>query len=308
MIYVFGLADGLQSFRNYLALHRDPRAGVPIYTNITVIPYRDILSRDRARFNDGTYIFTDIPCLRGGQIEKLHFVIRRIQGSALKARILNQPLTYKSRYELLRFLHDRAINDHNVYRVSEHRRPSRWPVFVRHELGHWCSPLIQDQRELEQFMGTMTARGIWSGDKIVVEFTDYRSSDGLYRKYGAFRIGSRVVCDHICIGPNWYLRDFEDMPDMQTDPVLIAEELEYVRSNRCATEALEIFEIAGIQYGRLDFGIVDGRLQVWEINSAPELLKLRYFREDLRLKRPQACLLSERLYEAFAALDAAGPD
>jgi hypothetical protein len=32
------------------------------------------------------------------------------------------------------------------------------------------------------------------------------------------------------------------------------------------------FDIAGLEYGRADFGLVGGRVQVYEINSNPEIL------------------------------------
>jgi len=47
---------------------------------------------------------------------------------------------------------------------------------------------------------------------------------------------------------------------------LVLEEHDYVFNNPHAIQLAEIFEIAGIDYGRIDYSIKDGRIQTWEIN------------------------------------------
>jgi hypothetical protein len=49
---------------------------------------------------------------------------------------------------------------------------------------------------------------------------------------------------------------------------------------------LRIFDRAGITYGRIDYGLLSGRIQVWEINTNPMVIQERqkYAAEKLALK------------------------
>jgi hypothetical protein len=57
-------------------------------------------------------------------------------------------------------------------------------------------------------------------------------------------------------------------PD-ETASALLDEELEYVKSNPHADVLRDVFRRARIEYGRMDYALLDGRVQVWEINSNP---------------------------------------
>jgi hypothetical protein len=59
------------------------------------------------------------------------------------------------------------------------------------------------------------------------------------------------------------------------DPHLLEEEERFIRNmpGQIAEQAQKIFELAGTNYGRLDFGLIDGRVQPWEINLNPMLAK-----------------------------------
>ena len=57
-------------------------------------------------------------------------------------------------------------------------------------------------------------------------------------------------------------------------PELYDEEYEFVSTNPFAEALRPVFEIAGVDYGRVDFGLVGGRPQIYEINTNPDI-KLR---------------------------------
>jgi len=59
--------------------------------------------------------------------------------------------------------------------------------------------------------------------------------------------------------------------DIATDETL-REELEYLDTFPQTDHVREVFRVAGIDFGRIDFGMKDGRPQVWEINTNPHLL------------------------------------
>ena len=50
-----------------------------------------------------------------------------------------------------------------------------------------------------------------------------------------------------------------------------------MQTNPHEAELRAIFKLARIDYGRIDYGIKDGQIQVWEINTNPMLLKLAMF-------------------------------
>jgi hypothetical protein len=107
----------------------------------------------------------------------------------------------------------------------------------------------------------------------------------------------------VYIGPDWHIRSIKGVPDMLAHPELVAEDFRYVRSNPHAAQIMDIFKRCDIEYGRIDYGLANGRLQVWEINSAPVLLLPDDFADDKAVLRPKFNLLAGRLYDAFAELD-----
>jgi hypothetical protein len=45
---------------------------------------------------------------------------------------------------------------------------------------------------------------------------------------------------------------------------------QYFLANPHKDQLMPYFEIAGIEYGRADFGVMDGEIQMWEINDNPQ--------------------------------------
>jgi len=52
---------------------------------------------------------------------------------------------------------------------------------------------------------------------------------------------------------------------------VVVEELEYVTTNPHQKQLSEIFELAQVEYGRIDYAMKDGRVQTWEINLNPTI-------------------------------------
>ena len=49
------------------------------------------------------------------------------------------------------------------------------------------------------------------------------------------------------------------------------EEREFLEKNEHADEIKMIFELAKVEYGRIDYALLNGKLQVWEINTNPTI-------------------------------------
>jgi hypothetical protein len=214
------------------------------------------------------YVLTDIDRLDRRETETARALRRRLAADPDTADVLNHPRRSMRRFELLDTLNRRGINRFAVYRADEDPRPRSWPVFVRGEGEHGGqSPLLGSPAELERHLAALASRRGGLAGKVVIEFFDAAGEDGVIRKYGAFRVGGRILARQIHFSRRWVVR----FPDIR-EPATAAEELAYVESNPHRRELAEIFSLARIDYGRCDYSVVGGRIQVWEINTNPMIL------------------------------------
>jgi hypothetical protein len=80
-------------------------------------------------------------------------------------------------------------------------------------------------------------------------------------------------------------------------------EQKFVLENWHADELRRVFAIAGIEYGRADFGIVAGRIQIYEINTNPDISADPGSQNPTR--RATLAIATRKLCESLAALDEA---
>lgn len=214
------------------------------------------------------YIFADLERLSAPETASAAALWRNLSERPDTLGLLNHPLSSVRRFALLERLHDAGINPFAVYRASEDAEPRSWPVFVRPEDDHGGhSPLVHDPDELAREIARQKAeRGSLDG-LMVVEFCDTVDEWGYYRKYAAFRVGKTILARQLHFSHDWVLR-FPDVREART----VSLERDYVEDNLHAAELAEIFELARIEYGRIDYTLKDGRIVVWEINTNPMIL------------------------------------
>ena len=122
----------------------------------------------------------------------------------------------------------------------------------------------------------------------VAPFADYRSKDGLWRKYRIIFVDGRPYPFHLAIHDDWRIWYYN--AKMEADPRKRAEEARFVEdiSSAFPAEAMAalhaIAERVGLDYFGLDCGLMpDGRLVVFEVETgmivhdwdAPELFPYR---------------------------------
>ena len=247
---------------------------------LTILPYLErwagsfrshvaVVSYDRlfraTRLPLCAHVFTDIERLCAADLERAAKIFEALRGAAADLPLLNHPLRVRRRYELLRTLHDVGINDFNVYRLSEARRPRRFPVFLRSENDH-AGPetgLIASQHDLDAAVDALVKAGKSRETRIAVEYSAEPGRDGLFRKYAAFCIEGEVIPRHVMFSEGWLVKAATKTVSADTE----REQLAYIDENPHAEWVRSIFERARVDYGRIDYGIVGGRLQVFEINS-----------------------------------------
>ena len=244
--------------------------GGPLREHLVVVPYERL--RQAAPFADGVYIFAGVDRLTGAMQRlalEFHEALKE-RGDAV--RVLNHPQRTARRFELLQVLHASGQNDFRAYRVVEQRSPARFPVFLRLENAHTANltPLLHNQAQLDQHISRVEAEiradGYPPEELMMVEFLDTSDGSGVFKKYGTYILGDRVLPRYISFDTAWVVK----RPHI-VDERKLAEEEEYVRGNPHREELLAIATGANIQFGRFDYTVFEGRLQVWEINTNPAL-------------------------------------
>src|SRR3546814_9049743 len=228
---------------------------------------------------------------------------RKLSSQDSSLRLLNHPLRACRRYELLRQLHQQGTNDFNVYRVAERRRPKRFPVFLRIENDHdgAITGLIHSQEELDRAIARQVAEHVSRDTLLITEFCDTQDDRGLYRKYSAFNVGGRIIPRHLHFSRSWQVKRC-DLIDDRT----LALEMTYLRDNPHRHQLAKIFREAGIDYGRIDYTLANGRIQVFEINTNPMSLD---YSDTLQPRRnAMQTFFAEQFQKTLRALDDTGPN
>lgn len=230
----------------------------------------------------GNYVFTDLDRLTGYEIDAATEIAMAIRAADQNALISNWPNRVLGRYALLRRLYEAGLNSFEVWRLDEARSPRAYPVFIRREqdaLGPE-SPLLENETEYRAAVDSLQKSGKGLSGRIVVQLRQKPDADGIYRKYGAMCFRGRVVPQHLFMSRNWVLKS----STFELSPAMIAEEERYVFENPHADEVRRIFELAETDFGRVDYAVVDGRIEVFEINTNPTFPRMR-LEYDARVRR-----------------------
>jgi len=214
---------------------------------VRILPYE----RCYGSFERGTFIFGDVERLSPRMTRRASGIWAKLRNTG--CRPLTHPARSLRRYDLQKALR----NDFRVFRPHEVPSDLRYPVFLRGENDHNGprTQLIADEA------GYLAARQRFPR-KLVVEFLDTRDAEGVFRKYSAIRVGDTIIARHVFFSRSWVQKG----PDLLDEP-LLQEEADYCEKNPHAAELRRIFDLAGVEYGRIDYTVWRGRLQVWEINT-----------------------------------------
>jgi hypothetical protein len=192
------------------------------------------------------------------------------------------------------------VNDFNAYRLDEGLRPARYPVFLRRASGHGrpSSALLGDWEAARRAIDAALESGIPESSLLLVEYAAEPVRPGVFRKLAVSRIGRRLVPQACVHDDRWLVKYGKLGP---ATPELYADEHRLLRENPFAETLERAFEIAGIDYGRADFGLVGGRVQVYEINTNPTLKPGRSHPDSQRTESLR--FVWERHLEALRELD-----
>ena len=140
----------------------------------------------------------------------------------------------------------------------------RWPVLLRPVGTHGSKGLTKiDSAQQIRALGTIPA------DVLVCDFVDFRSGDGLYRKYRMIWADGRIFRRHVIAALDWNVTG-NSRVDMVARPATIAAEKNFLASAGDALDdrVAELFRIVGLDFGVIDFAVLDsGDIVVFELNG-----------------------------------------
>ena len=237
-------------------------------SRISLLPYDKLFKMKSLPV--GSYIFADLERLNREYTEKAAIIWNTLaeHRNQYGFELLNNPIMSMRRYELLRNLNAQGINDFNVYRLTDVDKVKRLPVFIRDEDEHSGSatPLLYSDSELQAAIDSFAKDGKSRDNKIIVEFIDVSDSQGIYHWYGAHRVGPQIFPVFQHFSASWVTKD---SANLLTNSGLDELHRHYVETNPHETILRSIFDIARIEYGRIDYAMLNGRIQVFEINTNP---------------------------------------
>jgi hypothetical protein len=232
--------------------------------DIAVRSYDELFQAEK--LPEATYVFTDFDRLGFWELELAADAYRAIAAAGF--RVLNDPARVRQRFSLLTALKAAGLNRFNVWRVEDGAWPDRYPVFLRLQSAHRdvLSDLLMTRDALAQAIEGQIILGRPRKDLMIVEYCAEPVRDQMFRKMSVYRVGDRIVPTTSAHDRTWAFRDGELGVAGQADY-----EWEYraVVENRYGKALRKAFEIADIEYGRADFGLVDGDPQIYEINTNP---------------------------------------
>lgn len=255
----------------------------------------------------GTWIFTDHERLSGFEIALAAKVANKLEQGG--SRVLNHPAHVRGRYDLLRALNAAGINRFSAWRCESEPKPRSFPVFIRNEFDHLSSDLdlIPDQQALDARLARMRREGFPLAGKLVIEYAGQEIAPGVWQRFATYRAGPRMIAHHNVVDFQWVAKDVKDTKRLLSHPMLpafVENERRFVTENLYEDVLRQAFDLAGIDYGRADFSLVDGRPQIFEINTNPAHGSHRViYRETFPARVATQRLAEERLYEALRAVD-----
>jgi tetratricopeptide (TPR) repeat protein len=110
-------------------------------------------------------------------------------------------------------------------------------------------------------------------DRYLIEYVDYRSSDGHFRKYRFIFVGNQILPYHLAIGNDWKLHhdstDMANQPWMQREEELFLNDPATVFGSGHYRALREIQQRVGLDYFGIDCGLdAAGNLVVFEVNAS----------------------------------------
>jgi hypothetical protein len=234
-----------------------------------ILPYQ-CLAR-QSDFPAGSYVFSDL--------ERLNVYYRKFASEAADwlahqrgTQVLNRPKRYLDRID---FLKEMAKSGRCDYRFLcgdqiHHFEKLRLPIFLRYAHEHQnLTGLLRSREDARTAIKKAWAQAplLWRGKLMAVEFRDTSDGTGIFRKYSAMRVGESLIPRHVLFSTNWIVKK----PDL-IDADRVAEEEHFLDRFPERDQIMHLFKMAHVDYGRIDYAMINGCIVPWEINTNPMIV------------------------------------
>ncbi len=264
MIVVVAPTQETWEIEEYLQQH-----GSPLRSRLRILTYDEIAARQELPL--GTYVFVAIDQLLPTEKQIAKRCCDSLREADPHLTIINHPSEVLLRFPFLEACFEQNRNSFRVYRAAGFSQCNRFPVFLRRDLDHCgnVSGLLYNPADLARAIAEKVLRGFRLRDLIVVEYCDTMDAAGIFRKYSAFIVGNAILPNSLTHNRDWITKSHGRLIDEAT----VREELDYLTSDPHADWLRETFALSRINYGRIDYGLINGRPQVWEINTNPTIAR-----------------------------------
>lgn len=296
MIYCCVTSKHGYTFRGFFKLW-----GRSLRENVCVLPYEKIpLTR---RLPNGVYVFTDFERLLEPELAFVKRLYYRLSLDPDRYTVINNPSLWLNRFDLLQRLFSLGVNTFRVYRANEIEPDLRFPIFLRRDNDHAgsLSKLLYSFEELEHTLQHLSRENRLMRNRLmIVEYSNTEDLQGVFRKYSVMNIYDNLIPRHVLFSTKWVTK----CPDI-TNEAFAQEENQFVEEFPHQEQVKDIFRLAGVEYGRIDYGMKDGKLQVWEINTNPIIVPAQSKISEERLASQRKSV--EQILRAFKALESNSP-
>ncbi|MBT0959241.1 hypothetical protein IV417_17775 [Alphaproteobacteria bacterium KMM 3653] len=268
--------------------------------DLTIWSYDNLL--DAVRLPKAVYILSDFDRLHPWLWEVLGRYVDLIRAGG--GKVLNDPRLFRPRHALIRTLKAEGINDYTCALPALGEWPERYPVFLRTLTAHRGvgSDLLEDRAAAEAALDTALKAGHAIADLLFIEFAaePIEGARGpVYHKLSNYKIGEAVVPTNGVFQDVWeakygtvgagsdesYARERAEMADDPNGPLVA-----------------RVFEIARVDFGRVDYGFYKGRPQIYEINTNPMMHAVSRKAHPNADREEAIRIMRENVMTAFLAL------
>ena len=236
--------------------------------------HAEVLDYERAvhrrRLPAGAAIFTDFERLAPPWLEIAGVLRGRV--AATGAPVLNDPARFLPRAALIRKLFREGVNGYTCWLPVLGEVPERFPVFLRTGWAHRgvFSDLLESAEAAQEALEAALAAGHVLSDLVFIEYAGLTREGGVFRKRAAYGVAGEVVPAVTVTDPNWVAKTgtkgaasaeqyAADLADLDAYPY--------------GDVVRRVMEIAGQDFGRVDFGLTQSGVAVFELNTNPQIVR-----------------------------------
>lgn len=218
----------------------------------------------------GTYIFTDRERLDQWQLKACGRIYRALSKYPEYYRLYNNPAQILSKYGMLRQLFHANINPFNCYTVTERAAPVRYPVFLKTEYEHKrpISGLLENQSQLNDAIQALSKKNFPLDGVIITEYFSKPFKADVFRRLSSYVIGQNISFAGAVHEKSWCVKYGQHSLVGDAE---YQEERHMIETNYRSEEIKEAISLLNIDYGRVDYNVVDGKIAIYEINTNPHV-------------------------------------